>query len=323
MREIRRDPTTGDEVVISTDRVGRPRHLVPGRTVDAGARACPFCPGHEAHTPSTLAEVRRDGEWIVRAFANKYPAVGIEGALERRARGPYEMTTGVGAHEVIVEARDHDAPIWRSTDQATAALLVARDRMRDLARDGRFKHLVWFRNAGADAGASIAHPHGQIVATPVVPSLVRRMAKRCRQHLERTERELFQDLLDHDLDEQKRIVWEGEGLVALCPWAPRAPFEVWIVPRHRAPSFLDVDEAAVAALAAAMNTILAAQARVLEDPPYNAVLYTAPRDASGFRWHVRILPRLSPLAGFELGTGAIMHGVLPEESARLLRAALG
>ncbi len=324
MREIRRDPTTGEEVVIATDRVARPRHLEPGRVLDEGVDSCPFCPGHEAHTPPTIAAIERDGAWTARAFPNKYPALRIEGALERRASGPYGRVSGVGAHEVIVESRDHHALIWRSPATVVDALRLARDRMRDLSRDGRFRQLAWFRNVGPEAGASLGHPHAQILALPDVLPLHRRLADRFAQHWKEHDRELMQDLLDHDLADGSRIVWEHPRLVAMCPWAPRLPFEVWLVPAAPMPSFLDADDALLAVLAEGMCRVLAAQARVLADPPYNAVLYTCPQEGAhpGFRWHVRLLPRLSALAGFELGSGATMHGSPPEDAAALLRVGL-
>jgi UDPglucose--hexose-1-phosphate uridylyltransferase len=323
MREIRRDPTTGDEVLIASDRLGRPRHLEPGRRLDDDPSVCPFCPGHEAHTPPTLASVDRGGRWIARAFPNKYPALRIEGELQRKARGPYERITGIGAHEVIVETPEHGAPIWRHPSHASDALRLARDRMRDLSRDGRFRQLAWFRNVGPEAGASLGHPHAQILAMPEVPPIQRRMAKRFRRHWERTGRELMQDLLDHDLEDRARFVWESSRIAAICAWAPKVPFEVWLVPTAPAASFLDADDGLVAALAEAMCRVLGAHARVLDDPPYNATLYTAPQGKpEGFRWHMRLMPRLSALAGFELGCGATMHASSPEQAAELLREAL-
>jgi UDPglucose--hexose-1-phosphate uridylyltransferase len=323
MREVRTDPTTGDEVIISTERVARPHHLRAAASEESTGVECPFCPGAEHLTPAALAEVRRDGRWVVRAFPNRYPALGIEGDLERRAHGPYERVSGIGAHEVIVECREHAQPSWAVEQASGETLFLARSRLRDLARDARFRQLMWFRNVGSGAGASLAHPHSQIVATPVIPSLHRRMVDRCRRHFEATERELFDDLLDYDHESGVRWLAADHGVVALCPWAPRTAFEVWIVPRTRAASFLDANDETVAAVARLMNRVLAAMSEALESPPYNVSLFTAPlRGAAvaGFRWHLRIMPRLAQLAGFELGSGAVMHGVPPEHSARVLGA---
>jgi UDPglucose--hexose-1-phosphate uridylyltransferase len=182
MRELRTDPTTGDVVVISPERTARPHHLLPGRRVERPGATCPFCPGHEASTPPTLASVERQGRWVVRAFANKYPGLGIEGPLERRAHGPYDRVSGVGAHEVVVESPQHEIAPWRSLAQMCDALSVAQVRMRDLARDSRFRQLCWFRNDGPEAGGSLGHPHAQVMALPDVPPTIRRMMRRCRRH---------------------------------------------------------------------------------------------------------------------------------------------
>lgn len=323
MRELRKDPTTGDVAVIAAERTSRPRHLAPGRELDRDPSRCPFCPGHEHATPPTIQEVVRDGRWVTRAFPNKFPALAVEGVVEFRGHGPYDRVSGVGAHEVIVESPRHDVPAWRlGRDAMTDALRLARERMRDLRRDVRLRQFVWFRNVGPEAGASLGHPHAQLIATPVVPPLHRRMIKRMRRHFRDKQRDLLGDLLAFDVEEGKRVVADAGAVVAVCPYAPRAPFEVWLVPRAPLPSFPDADDAAIGALADAMVQVLRAYDAVLEDPPYNAILYTAPNDGDatiGFRWHVRLLPRTGTLAGFELGSGAYLHGVLPEEAARLLR----
>lgn len=323
MRELRTDPLTGDVVVISTDRLARPRHLRPGRVLDDDASTCPFCPGHEAHTPRTLAAIDGPDGWRARAFPNRYPAVGIEGDLDPRAVGPYNVSGGIGAHEVIVETRLHGVPPWNDPRDQAAALCLARDRMRDLGRDGRFKAVLWFRNHGPEAGASLGHPHAQIVALPTVPPRLKRIMKRCARHYKQHGRELWKDILDHEARDRRRTLIESEDLLAFCAFAPQTSFETIIAPTRAEPSFLELDDRRITAIAATMCRILRAFDAVLADPPHNALLVTAPIGGSpGFRWHLRLLPRLSAFAGFELLSGAVMHGTQPEEAARLLRERL-
>jgi UDPglucose--hexose-1-phosphate uridylyltransferase len=323
MRELRTDPTTGDQVILATERVARPRHLAPGRILDTDVANCPFCPGNEAHTPPTIAAGERDGGWNVRVFPNRWPALGIEGALERHAHGPYAMTTGIGAHEVIVESDQHDVQPWIEPDGLVGPMTMARARMRDLQRDGRFRSLLWFRNAGPEAGATLGHPHAQLIASPEIPPIVRRMTRRARAHWDRNERELLQDLVEADVHDGRRVLFEEGKVLAVCPWAPRVGFEVWLVPTVHAPSYPSADDPLVRDLARAMGRVLRAFDAVLDHPPHNAVLYTAPAHGptTGFRWHVRLLPRMTPLAGFELGGGAYLHGVPPELAASELRGA--
>lgn len=322
MREVRTDPLTGDLVAISTERLERPRHLAPGRILDDDPAICPFCPGHEAATPPSLAEVRGPGGWECRAFPNRFPALGIEGELDPRAVGPYDRLGGVGAHEVIVESADHRARFGDRPERDAAALRLARDRMRDLSGDTRFKALLWFRNHGPEAGASLGHPHAQILATPQVPPTLARAVRRSAEHFDLHQRELLHDIVTFEQADRARLLHEGPRYVAFVAWAPHTPFETWIVPRQPGDSFLAVDDAGLHELADVQARVLRAMDRVLAQPPHNAALYTAPRGpAPGFRWHLRLMPRLGSFAGFELGFGGAMHGTLPEEAAGLLREA--
>lgn len=324
MRETRRDPTTGLWSVLSTERVHRPVHLEPRRMPEVPPERCPFCPGNEHATAHPITAVERDGAWSTRVVANKYPALGLEEKLEGRARGPWDQATGFGVHEVVIEGREHHEPLWRQPlEQTVEAMIVARERMRDLTGDRRIAYLCWFRNHGQECGASQPHPHAQLVGSGLVPSLVGEMTRRAVQHRQRRGRDLMQDVVDYERDERVRVVWEDEHVVALCPFAPAAPFEVWVVPtRGQQAHYRKAGDAVVRSLAEASWRVSGRIARELEDPPHNVVLYTAPQplaDDAGFRWHVRIRPKLEPGGGFEEGTGAAIVSVLPEEAARLLR----
>jgi UDPglucose--hexose-1-phosphate uridylyltransferase len=321
-RALRRDPTTGAWVALSTERVLRPTIPRDVAMLRTPPDACPFCPGHEAFTPPTLAAWPPTGAWAVRAFANRYPALRVEGALERRGRGPYDDVTGIGAHEVIVEAPDHDVRLCHQPDPVLAAgLRLARDRIADLQRDPRLVAITWFRNHGTAAGASISHPHAQIVGTPELSSQLQVILERSRAHRARTGRDLLADVLDHERDDGSRIVADGP-IVTLCPWAPLTPFELWLVPTAAEPDFARVSDERVTQLARAMGIALRALEAELGDVPYNAFLVTAPTGAraeDGFRWHIRVRPRLTTAAGFELATGGAMHHAFPETTAALLR----
>lgn len=319
-REVRRDPLTGQWVVLSSDRL--PAALLPPHAPRQDAGTCPFCPGHEAATPPTIRQIERDGRWVARAFPNRRPALVIEEELRSHGHGPYDRVSGTGAHEVIVESPDHDTPLQdQPVAQLTDALLLARWRLADLQKDPRFAMIWWFRNHGAAAGASLDHPHAQLLATPMVSSRVREIGRRSRRHLRDRGRELLQDVVDHERDHGRRIVWEGERVIALCPFAPVTPFEVLLVPTQPGPSFASADDRLVEDLAAAMRTVLRAYARVLDGPAHHAWMVNAPmgRPAPGFRWHLRMRPKLVVAGGFEAATGEGMHWVWPEEAASALR----
>lgn len=320
-REIRRDPITGDDVVIATERVvERP----PSPEHDLDPRDCPFCPGNEAHTPPTIEAIVRDGRWVARAFANRRPALVVEEPFAIRADGPYQAASGLGAHEVLVECPEHEElhrlPVARTAD----ALDLARRRLYDLRRDRRLRILQWFRNAGSGAGASQPHPHGQIVGLPVVVGRLQRAARRARDWHDRHGRPLLLDVLAADEREGRRILFREGPITALCPFAPRHPYEIWLVPSVARPGLADATDDEIGALAAAMHRALVALARVTADAPYNAVAIGAPEGeaAPGFGWHVRMAPRLLTTAGFEEATGLALHSVFPEDAAATLREAL-
>lgn len=323
MRQTRRDPTTGRWTLVSTERVERPVYLEPRGVPLVSTKDCPFCPGHEAATGPAIDQVGAGADWTVRCVPNKYPAVSAGETSSSRAVGLYDVASGTGAHEVIIEGRDHDAPTWRQPLIRTAeAMWLARHRFADLYGDFRLRHLLWFRNHGQDAGASQAHPHAQLMALPFVPRLVEDMVALAGAHRRDRGRDLLGDLLQADLDDGKRIVWQGEEIVAVCPWAPSATFEVWLVPLGDAPHFRDATDGQIDGLARAMHHVLGALDRELENPPHNAILYDAPRDLparSGFRWHLRIKPRLEPGGGYETGFDGSIVSMPPEESAAILR----
>jgi UDPglucose--hexose-1-phosphate uridylyltransferase len=322
LREIRSDPLTGEQVVISPDRVIE-RIPDPGPPLDPAD--CPFCPGHESWTTPAIDETHRDGRWVARAFPNRRPALGIEGDPQLFDQGPFQAVSAVGAHEVIVEAPEHAALFTLPVERTLDALDLAVRRMRDLRRDRRFRMLQWFRNQGMGAGASQPHPHAQIVALPIVPPKIAAFVERARAHLRQTGRPLLAAIRNAELDRGERVVFEQDGMLVCCPFAPRHAFEVWIVPEAPLPSFADAMPLEIESLGRAMHRISLALAAVVGRAPITATALGAPEidDRHGLGWHVRMSPRLVPHGGFEESTGLMLHSVFPERAAELLREADG
>ncbi len=322
MLEQRRDPTLGTWCVVSSERGGRPILLRTPALAQVSPQDCPFCPGHEDRTTPTIASLPAGEDWRVRAFANLYPALRVEGQPWRLAEGPWDRADGVGAHEVIAESRSHDRPLWMQPGQQALALQLVARRMRDLAKDTRLVHLTWFRNHGALAGASQPHPHSQIVGSTVVPALVAEMVRRAEHHREERGRALLDDIRQHERG-GVREVWRADGVVAFCAFAPRFSFETWIVPDQGGPRMRDASDALLEAVGAALDRVLTGISDALDQPAYNVVLYEAPAGGEvGFRWHLRVMPRLVAPAGFEvMGGGTVLH-VAPEEAAAVLREAM-
>ncbi len=332
MRELRKDPVVGRWVIISAERAGRPRDYAPAGASSRGDR-CPFCPGHEADTPGEVLALGRNGGapdtpgWSVRVVPNKYPALQIEGELDRRGEGMFDKMNGIGAHEVVIESPDHDGRWWDlSLEQLTEVLRAYRIRMLDLARDPRFKYILVFKNHGEPAGATLEHPHTQLIATPIIPKWIKEELSGARDHFRLKERCIYCDIVRQELEEGKRLVAATEHFAVLQPFAPRFPYETLVLPRRHASSFEQGPEDLLPDLAGVLRDFFARLHRVLVDPPYNLVLHTAPVGDPfllHFHWHLELIPKVSHAAGFEWGSGFYINSVSPEEAARNLRGPAG
>ena len=324
MSELRKDPIVERWVIIAAERGHRPSDFkAPPEPPQSGG--CPFCEGNEAMTPPEIYAVR-DGTapntpgWQVRVVPNKFPALAIEGELTRSGFGRLDRMTGVGAHEVIIESPNHfdDIPAM-SSDHVALILDTYARRTKDLRRDERFRHTIVFRNYKGEAGASLTHPHSQLIALPFIPELTRQKLNSAREYYHRKERCIFCDLLEQEMSmpEQERVIYCNDCFVILSPFAARFPFSVEIYPLKHSHDFVEMDAATQLALA---------------DPAYNMTLQTAPNTtprpghpdywssiAYDYHWHLEIFPRLTKVAGFEWGTGCYINPVAPEAAARYLR----
>ncbi|MCA9493005.1 MAG: hypothetical protein KC621_23905 [Myxococcales bacterium] len=314
-REIRSCPLTGVEVVLaSARRVER----APPRPPEPDPSECPFCPGNEAATPPTIATRGGGGAWVARAFPNRAPALVVEQRPDRHREGPFERLAGTGAHEVVVCCPEHRALHELPAERSIDALLLARERILDLRRDPRLRVLQWFRNQGLGGSASQPHPHAQIVGLPFVPDRIRRLGARASEHRLRTGASLLQRVVEAESREGRRVVAEQGDLVALCPFAPAFPFEVWIAPRRPAGHWVDEGEEGVASLATLARDLEARMAAVLGDVPTRQALVGTAEGGEG-GWWLRLAPHLASAGGLELATDTTVHGVFPEEAATALR----
>ncbi len=330
MPQLRKDPVTGRWVIISTDRQKRPNDFRFERAAIIGREHCPFCPGHEAMTPPEVMAYRQNGGaangpgWDVRVVPNKYPALQVEGGFDREGEGMYDRMNGVGAHEVIIETPHHERTIAAMSEAEIVQVLWAfRERMLDLKRDVRLKHILIFENHGAAAGATLEHPHAQLIALPIVPDFVREEIDGARRHFRVKERCVFCDIVRQDLADGRRVVLENADAVALAPFAPRFAFETWVIPKRHGARFEEAARHEYEGLARLLNALAQRMNRALEEPDYNLIVHTSPfgDDTSDvYHWHVEILPKLTRVAGFEWGTGFYINPTSPEEAARVLRS---
>jgi UDPglucose--hexose-1-phosphate uridylyltransferase len=330
--ELRKDPVTGRWVIISTDRSKRPSDFSRERASIKGTGFCPFCPGNEAKTPSEILAYRpgenttRDKPgWNLRVIPNKFPALGIEGNLDRQADGMFDKMNGIGAHEVVNETPNHletlaTMPVKRVED----VLWAFRDRILDLKQDRRFKYIMVFKNHGEPAGASLEHPHSQLIAMPILPKQVVEELDGAKKYFENKERCIYCDIIRQELETRVRIAAENQDFITLSPYAPRYPFETWILPKRHESAFENSPSHIYENLAKILRTILIKAIHVLDNPAYNLVLHTSPIHENTndyYHWHLEIIPKLTKTAGFEWGTGFYINPTPPEEAAKFLREA--
>lgn len=328
MPELRRDPILNRWVIIAGERAKRPMDFHHEPQVPT-AGPCPFCPGMEDKTPRETLAYRPDGSapnrpgWTVRVVPNKFPALTIEGDMERRAVGMYDMMNGVGAHEVIVETPDHGAALWSLSPEQTEQVIWAyRDRVLDLKRDPRFRYMILFKNHGYPAGATLEHAHSQLIALPTVPETPHEEIKECERYYDYKERCLYCDMIRQEMGDRDRVVDENEDFLTFCPFAPRFPFETWIAPKHHAPRFEDSSAGHIRNFARSLNRLLRKLDRALRSPPYNYMIHSSPvqyQRTQCYHWHLELTPKLTHVAGFEAGTGFHINPTPPEDAARYLR----
>ncbi len=323
MPELRRDPIVGRWVIIATERAHRPQQ--PKCPPEPSKGLCPFCPGNEDKTPREVYSAGRPGGgWRVRVVPNRYPALMIEGELQREAEGIYDRMNGVGAHEVIVETPEHGRSLAELTDEdVTEVLFAYKARILDLRNDQRFRYILLFKNSGAAAGASLDHSHSQLIALPVTPRQVSEEIEGARRHFEHRERCIFCDIVGQERKDRSRLVYENDEFVAFAPWAPRSPFETWIVPKRHESNYEAEPKERLARCAQALRTTLHRIGVACGNPAYNFMVHSNPlRDPSStsYPWHIEVMPALvQSVAGFEWGSGFHINPVPPEEAAEFLR----
>lgn len=346
MRELRFDPIRNRWVIISTERARRPSDYTVANnqtnTIDKGMIACPFCEGSEDKTPPEIFAIRRNQSkpnspgWRVRVVPNKYPALQIEDGAFRYATGIFDVVSGAGAHEVIIETPDHNKGLGDlDVDWITDVLISFRERIKDLFLDPRLRYVLIFKNHKAQAGASIAHTHSQLIATPMVPPVLKQELTVCRENYRAKERCLICDLIKQEIEFGKRIAYETDDYIIWAPFASSFPFETWILPKKHLYNYALLSDDGLSKLAYTLKLNLLSLKLLLNDPPYNFVLHTSPPKFTrpghpehwdsiefDYHWHIEIIPRLTTIAGFELGAGFYINPTPPEVATEYLREAI-
>lgn len=299
----------------------------------------PFVYGNEHKTPSEIYAIRDYGSkkdtpgWKVRVVPNRYNALEIEKNPLTDFDGIYEKMDGFGAHEIIIDTPKFPSKFQElSAEEVALVFKAAKERINDLQKDVRIKYINIFKNQGALAGASISHPHTQVIAMPFIPKNILTEIEQCRKHYEATTRSLLSDMIKNELKSKDRVIEESDQFVSYCPYASFWPFETVIAAKSHGKDFALLDDVTLLELATITLLVVKRINMALKDVSYNIFLKTLPPKRDGvkpnfyykleefYQWHIEIVPRIPVIGGFELSTGVFINTVAPEESAKFLRS---
>ena len=328
MPELRKDPILDRWVIISSERGERPSDF--SRVEDCCHPSdSPFSPGNEHMTPPEISAIRKPGTqpnapgWQLRIIPNKYPALTMNTPRTCASDAFYERRPGVGAHEVIVETPVSGVSLGDMDVEMVIAMLRAyKERILAHKDNPELQYVIIFKNHGADAGATLVHPHSQLVATATVPERVAMELKGSQSFHDRHQRCIYCEMIDREDSDMLRVVCSNRAFTAFIPFAARLPYEIWLAPRKHLSHFEDISDQLLRALAEVLITVFKKINKLLDYPAYNFVLHSTPLHVpqnSFYHWHVEILPRTNKMAGFEWGTDVHINPMLPEDAARQLK----
>jgi UDPglucose--hexose-1-phosphate uridylyltransferase len=327
MPELRQNLATKEWVIIATERAKRPEEFIQVSKERVEERpiyvdTCPFCPGNEERDLERLS-LPDPENWQVRVVNNRFPALQEQGELDIQTHGLYRSMTGIGHHELVVESRQHNTcPATETHHEIAETLRAFQIRGKFFESDSRIEHMIFFKNHGVSAGASLVHPHAQLLALPIIPSNVSNRSLWARQYYEENHQCVFCHMRKQEEEQKKRIILKSKHFIAFIPYAAFSPFHIWILPLRHSASYLDITEDERHDLAIILQNILQRLYKGLNDPDYNYVIRTSPtfeRHSEYLHWYLAIIPRVSRSAGFELGTGMFINTALPEASAEFIR----
>ena len=327
--QMRLNRATGEWVIYAPSRRKRPHDFPTKKPVEnippQHLETCPFCIGNENVLQSKILEFpsSSDGKWQTRVISNKYPALTTQVPTQRLAHGIYVKTGGYGRQEVIIESPNH-AQTLATLSVKQVEILIDTYHQRYLAfmEDPEIMMVTIFRNHGSSAGASLRHPHSQIIATSIVPRNRRWQDEEAQRYFDHWNRCLYCDMLEFEIQEKERIISENESFVAFIPFAAEVSCEVWLMPKRHQADFGCISNIEKKDLAEILQFVLANLYHKLDNPDYNYVIHSAVRyktEEPQVHWYCQILPRLSTQAGFEIGSGISINPSLPEDDAKFLR----
>lgn len=329
MPEIRQNIITREWVIIATERAKRPEDFAQAnpkkKVLPAFDEKCPFCPGNEKLAPPETFRIPKGDSWQVRSVPNKFSALSAVGEPGRKSEGIKRTINGVGLHEVLVECPEHDRTPALLTDlEYEKVIETYYHRYHALSSDARVAHVTLFKNHGERAGSSLEHAHSQIIGTPIIPPQVRDRMENALRFYDDTGECIQCSVIKDELRDASRVIEKTDHFVAVIPFAALTPFHMWIFPLRHEASFLDASPAELRDLAHLLRRILRKVYFNLENADFNLSIRTPPREATGlkyYHWYVSVIPRVTRVAGFEIGSGMFINVALPEKSAEFMRNA--
>jgi UDPglucose--hexose-1-phosphate uridylyltransferase len=325
--QLRKDLVSGTWVLFSTKRSQRPdlsKKEEKKKKSSENKKNCPFCKENIIdQEKDVLVYMKKDGDWSLKVFPNKFPALSSEYKdINKRDHGPFEVIDGVGYHEVLV-TEDHKKDIPDMEIIQVAEILDAyQERYLALMNRKHIKYISIFKNYGCDAGASIEHPHSQIVAMPIIDPDVFRSINGSESYFNSHKECVHCAMIEWEKESGKRLLFENEEFMAICPFVSRVPFEMRIYPKRHLSYFERITDEQKIKLAEAMKFCLSKLKKNLNDPAYNLFLHTAPCNGQiydHYHWHFEIFPKTNIWAGLELSTGLEVCSIIPERAAKILR----
>jgi UDPglucose--hexose-1-phosphate uridylyltransferase len=330
MAEMRFNPITLDWVIMAPDRALKPNDFLrekKERPPRPPHRAdCPFCTGNEHLSAAEICRAPGpDGGWAARVVPNKFSAFIASDDMRRESHGTFRSMTAVGAHEVVVEHPQHNLSLAQMEPAHLAAILgLYRERHRVLRQRPHVESIVIFKNQGERAGTSLEHPHSQITAAPMISSNVIARVEEARRFHITNGACLYCTVLQEEIEAGERIVESSPSFLAFTPYASLSPYHMWIFPKIHAPSFDTISDGDIGELAGVLSRQLRRLALAADDPDFNFTIRSAPvgeGETLCLHWYLAIVPRISYLAGFELGSGIYINSLRPEICAQRLRDA--
>ncbi|MFC1934695.1 galactose-1-phosphate uridylyltransferase [Chloroflexota bacterium] len=334
MSELRQDATTKQWVIIAPERAKRPSQVPKKKSAVELANwdaSCPFCPHNEAQTPHEVFRIPASSEktaWEVRVVPNRFAALTPGGDVTRQENGPFSRKmSGFGIHEVIIETPSHNTPISLLPYKHIKKILTAyQERYNVIKKNRHIRFIHIFKNHGWAAGTSLVHPHSQLVATPIISPYYHQKFDAAHDYFTDMGRCLYCDLIQWNLDNaRERVVADTREFLVIHPYASRVPYETWILPKRHYSSFGLFPRTHFTELAKVLKDILFCLYEMLDNPAFNLIIDSTNAKSEEdpyYHWHVRIVPRLSTIAGFELGSGIYISTTRPEETAKATKAAI-